>query len=196
MPGRYLLALDEGTSSCRSIVFDPDGGMKAVAQTEFTQHFPRPGLVEHDATEIWEKQLGTAREAIAKAGIDASEIAEGLEKFSAEELAPLVRRGNREYWQEQRPSMPDPLYDLLVEQLRRLQPDAPVLEDLGEPAPRPRSHIITQHISTFSMRSGEPRRATLALSSSLGRADVRCRLGRAGAAASTCSGAAVGAAGP
>ena len=75
MPGRYVLALDEGTSSCRSIVFDPDGGMKAVAQTEFTQHFPRPGLVEHDATEIWEKQLGTAREAIAKAGIDASEIA-------------------------------------------------------------------------------------------------------------------------
>ncbi len=75
MSGRYVLALDEGTSSCRSIVFDPDGGMKAVAQTEFTQHFPRPGLVEHDATEIWEKQLGTAREAIAKAGIDASEIA-------------------------------------------------------------------------------------------------------------------------
>jgi glycerol kinase len=75
MAGNYVLALDEGTSSCRSIVFDPDGGMKAVAQTEFTQHFPRPGLVEHDATEIWEKQLGTAREAIAKAGIDASEIA-------------------------------------------------------------------------------------------------------------------------
>lgn len=75
MAGNYVLALDEGTSSCRSIVFDPDGGMKAVAQTEFTQHFPRPGLVEHDANEIWEKQLGTAREAIAKAGIDASEIA-------------------------------------------------------------------------------------------------------------------------
>ena len=75
MPGRYVLALDEGTSSCRSIVFDSNGGMKGVAQTEFTQHFPRPGLVEHDANEIWEKQLGTAREAIAKAGIDASEIA-------------------------------------------------------------------------------------------------------------------------
>ena len=75
MPGRYVLALDEGTSSCRSIVFDSDGGMKGVAQTEFTQHFPRPGLVEHDANEIWEKQLGTAREAIAKAGIDASELA-------------------------------------------------------------------------------------------------------------------------
>lgn len=75
MAGNYVLALDEGTSSCRSIVFEPDGAMKAVAQTEFTQHFPRPGLVEHDANEIWEKQLGTAREAIAKAGIDASEIA-------------------------------------------------------------------------------------------------------------------------
>ena len=75
MAGNYVLALDEGTSSCRSIVFESDGGMKAIAQTEFTQHFPRPGLVEHDANEIWEKQLGTAREAIAKAGIDASEIA-------------------------------------------------------------------------------------------------------------------------
>ncbi len=75
MAGNYVLALDEGTSSCRSIVFDSDGGMKAVAQTEFTQHFPQPGLVEHDANEIWEKQIGTAREAIAKAGIDASEIA-------------------------------------------------------------------------------------------------------------------------
>lgn len=71
-------------------------------------------------------------------GLDATAIAEGLESFSAEQLSTLIRRGNREYWREQRPSMPDPLYDLLVEQLRSLQPDAPVLEDLGEPAPSPR----------------------------------------------------------
>ncbi len=75
MAKRYVLAFDEGTSSCRSIVFDSDGTMKGVDQTEFTQFFPRPGLVEHDATEIWEKQIGTARAAIKKAGITADEIA-------------------------------------------------------------------------------------------------------------------------
>ena len=65
----HILALDQGTSSSRSIVFNEAGEMLAIAQQEFTQHFPRPGWVEHDALEIWRSQLATAREALDKAGI-------------------------------------------------------------------------------------------------------------------------------
>ena len=63
----YLLALDQGTSSSRSIVFDEVGRIVAKAQCEFTQIFPQPGWVEHDAMEIWAAQLATAREALASA---------------------------------------------------------------------------------------------------------------------------------
>ncbi|MFC7407406.1 glycerol kinase GlpK [Hydrogenophaga atypica] len=70
----YLLALDQGTSSSRSIVFDADGRVVAVAQRELTQHFPQPGWVEHDPLEIWETQLATAREALQKARITARDI--------------------------------------------------------------------------------------------------------------------------
>lgn len=70
----YLLALDQGTSSSRSIVFDRMGTPVAMAQKELTQHYPQPGWVEHDAMEIWRIQLATAREAIAKAGLQAQDI--------------------------------------------------------------------------------------------------------------------------
>jgi glycerol kinase len=70
----YLLALDQGTSSSRSIVFDVDGRVVAVAQRELTQHFPQPGWVEHDPMEIWETQLATAREALHSAGLSARDI--------------------------------------------------------------------------------------------------------------------------
>ena len=70
----YLLALDQGTSSSRSIVFDAQGRMVAMAQQELTQHYPQPGWVEHDPLEIWRTQLATAREALAKAGIGASQV--------------------------------------------------------------------------------------------------------------------------
>jgi glycerol kinase len=72
---RYLLALDQGTSSSRSIVFDAGGRLVALAQREFRQIYPQPGWVEHDPKEIWETQLATACEVIAKAGIDAAQIA-------------------------------------------------------------------------------------------------------------------------
>ena len=71
----YILALDQGTSSSRSIVFDGDGRIRAMAQREFTQHFPQSGWVEHDAEEIWDSQLATAREALQKAGLTARDIA-------------------------------------------------------------------------------------------------------------------------
>ncbi len=70
----HILALDQGTSSSRSIVFDAQGRIVARAQREFTQHFPQPGHVEHDAEEIWTTQLATAQEAIAKAGLTATDI--------------------------------------------------------------------------------------------------------------------------
>jgi glycerol kinase len=68
----YLLALDQGTSSSRSIVFDADGRIVAMAQREFRQIYPQPGWVEHDPEEIWQTQLATAREALARAGITAA----------------------------------------------------------------------------------------------------------------------------
>jgi len=71
----YLLALDQGTTSSRAIVFDFSGKPVAMAQQEFTQHFPQPGWVEHDPLEIWQSQLQVAREAIQRAGIQASEVA-------------------------------------------------------------------------------------------------------------------------
>ncbi|HEX4342609.1 MAG TPA: FGGY family carbohydrate kinase, partial [Verrucomicrobiae bacterium] len=53
---KYILALDQGTTSSRAILFDRDGSIRATAQKEFRQIFPEPGLVEHDAVEIWETQ--------------------------------------------------------------------------------------------------------------------------------------------
>lgn len=71
----YLLALDQGTSSSRSIVFDSLGEIVAISQRELPQIFPQPGWVEHDALEIWRGQLATAREALTKAEITAQDIA-------------------------------------------------------------------------------------------------------------------------
>ncbi|MCB8748303.1 glycerol kinase GlpK [Rhodoferax sp. U2-2l] len=70
----YLLALDQGTSSCRSIVFDPSGQIAAIAQKELPQIYPQPGWVEHDALEIWQLQLATVREVLATAGIAAKQV--------------------------------------------------------------------------------------------------------------------------
>jgi len=70
----YLLALDQGTSSSRSVVFDEQGQIHALAQLELPQIYPQPGWVEHDPLEIWRTQLTTAREALMKAGITAREV--------------------------------------------------------------------------------------------------------------------------
>jgi glycerol kinase len=70
----YILALDQGTSSSRSIVFDETGHTVAMSQLELTQIYPQPGWVEHDALEIWRIQLATAREALAKAGVTAAQV--------------------------------------------------------------------------------------------------------------------------
>ena len=72
---KYIMALDAGTTSNRCILFNEKGEMCSVAQKEFTQYFPKPGWVEHDANEIWSSQLGVAVEAMAKLGIGADDIA-------------------------------------------------------------------------------------------------------------------------
>ena len=72
---KYIMALDQGTTSSRCIIFDHSGAMLASAQKEFAQHYPKPGWVEHDAAEIWETTLEVARGAMAKAGLSAADIA-------------------------------------------------------------------------------------------------------------------------
>jgi glycerol kinase len=72
---KHLLAIDQGTTSCRSILFDEAGAPVASAQREFRQHFPQPGWVEHDPEEIWEAQAATIAEVLAKAGLAAGDLA-------------------------------------------------------------------------------------------------------------------------
>ena len=71
----FVLALDEGTTSCRAVIFDELGQVRGMAQREFTQHFPQPGWVEHDANEIWSTQLAVAQQVLAQEKILASELA-------------------------------------------------------------------------------------------------------------------------
>jgi len=72
---KYVLALDQGTTSSRAIVFGHDGRPVATAQQEFSQHYPQPGHVEHDAEDIWSSQLATAKSALKRAGIGAADLA-------------------------------------------------------------------------------------------------------------------------
>jgi glycerol kinase len=75
MSRTHILALDQGTTSSRAIVFDASGVARGTAQREFTQGFPQPGWVEHDAQEIWRTQLDTARGALKAAGVAAADVA-------------------------------------------------------------------------------------------------------------------------
>src|SRR5215217_3177429 len=75
MAGDYVLAIDQGTTSSRAIVFNHDSATVGEAQREFTQHYPRPGWVEHDANEIWDVTLGVMREALEDAGVSPEDIA-------------------------------------------------------------------------------------------------------------------------
>ena len=71
----FILALDQGTTSSRAILFDQEGRVRATDQHEFKQYFPKPGWVEHDPLEIWESQLAAARGVLRNAGVHASDIA-------------------------------------------------------------------------------------------------------------------------
>ncbi|PTX95299.1 glycerol kinase [Spartobacteria bacterium LR76] len=106
---KYILSLDQGTTSSRAIVYDQNCKAVAVAQQEFTQHFPQPGWVEHDANEIWDSVVKTSREAIEKAGIKAKDIA-GLGITNQRETVVLWDRKTGEpvapaiVWQDRRTS--------------------------------------------------------------------------------------------
>ena len=75
MPRSYLLAMDQGTTSSRAIVFDLVGNSVALAQREFPQHYPQPGWVEHDAEDLWQTQRDCAAQALARAGLTAGDLA-------------------------------------------------------------------------------------------------------------------------
>ncbi len=72
---KYILAIDQGTTSCRAIVFDHSGTIRSVAQKEFTQYYPRDGWVEHDADEIWSTQAAVMSEAVTRAGLEGKDLA-------------------------------------------------------------------------------------------------------------------------
>ena len=115
----YLLALDQGTSSSRSIVFDAEGCVVSQAQLELPQIYPQPGWVEHDPQEIWRTQLTTAREALAKAGIQASQVrALGITNQRETTLVWNRRTGQ-------------PLHHAIVWQDRRAEPTCVALRERG-----------------------------------------------------------------
>ena len=105
--GTHFLALDQGTSSSRAIVFDGRGGVVASAQAEFRQIFAQPGWVEHDPREIWQSQLATAREALRRSGLVAGDIA-GIGIANQRETTVVWNRasgepiGNAIVWQDRR----------------------------------------------------------------------------------------------
>jgi glycerol kinase len=127
----HLLALDQGTSSSRSIVFAADGGVVAMAQREFRQIFPKPGWVEHDPREIWESQLATAREALANAGVAAGDIA-AIGITNQRETTLLWNRSTGE-----------PLANAIVWQDRRTAPACEALKQRGlEPLFREKTGLV------------------------------------------------------
>ena len=118
----YLLALDQGTSSSRSIVFDQHGRIVALAQKELPQIYPRPGWVEHDPMEIWRGQLATARQALDKANLKASDI--GALGLTNQRETTLV--WNRKTGQ--------PIHPAIVWQDRRTEPLCAQLREQGREA--------------------------------------------------------------
>ena len=71
---KYMLSIDQGTTSSRAILFDREMNIVRIAQQEFTQHFPRPGWVEHDPNELFDSQARVAVECLRRAGVDASDV--------------------------------------------------------------------------------------------------------------------------
>jgi glycerol kinase len=115
----FILALDQGTSSSRAIVFHGSGRIAALAQREFRQIFPQPGWVEHDAEEIWATQFGVAEEALAKAGLHAGDIA-AIGITNQRETTVLWQRANGK-----------PVHHAIVWQDRRTEPLCAQLREQG-----------------------------------------------------------------
>ena len=116
---KYIMALDAGTTSNRCILFNEKGEMVSVAQKEFTQYFPKPGWVEHDASEIWSTQLGVAVEAMQKVGVEAKDIA-GIGITNQRETAIVWDKNTGE-----------PVYHAIVWQCRRTSEYCDSLKEKG-----------------------------------------------------------------
>ena len=116
---KYIMALDAGTTSNRCILFDEKGEICSIAQKEFTQYFPKPGWVEHDANEIWSSQLGVAVEAMAKLGIGADDIAA---------IGITNQRETTIVWDK---NTGEPVYNSIVWQCRRTSEYCDTLKDKG-----------------------------------------------------------------
>ena len=115
----HLLALDQGTSSSRAILFDEQGRQRAMAQQSFAQHYPQPGWVEHDPMDLWHTQLSTAREVLARSGVSAQEVrAIGLTN----------QRETTLVWDR---ASGEPVYPAIVWQDRRTEPDCARWRELG-----------------------------------------------------------------
>ncbi len=127
--GKYVMALDAGTTSNRTILFNEQGEMCSIAQKEFTQIFPQPGWVEHDANEIWSTQLGVAVEAMSKIGISADEIAA---------IGITNQRETTIVWDK---STGEPVYNAIVWQCRRTSEYCDSLKEKGL-------------VDTFRMKTG------------------------------------------
>lgn len=116
---KYVMALDSGTTSNRCILFNEKGEMCSVAQKEFTQYFPKPGWVEHDADEIWSTQIGVAAEAMSKIGATSADIAA---------IGITNQRETTIVWDKQ---TGEPVYHAIVWQCRRTSEYCDTLKDKG-----------------------------------------------------------------
>ena len=139
---QHILALDQGTSSSRSIVFDAQGRIVAMAQREFRQIYPQPGWVEHDPEEIWQTQLATAQEALARAGLTAHDIA-GIGITNQRETTVLWNRRTGQ-----------PIHNAIVWQDRRGEPLCAQLRAHGlqEQVRRSTGLVIDSYFSATKIR--------------------------------------------
>ena len=117
---KYILSFDQGTTSSRAILVDQQGQIQGIAQKEFTQHFPHPGWVEHDAMEIWSTQIGVASEAISKKNLSSTDIAA---------IGITNQRETTVVWNKQTGL---PIYNAIVWQDRRTADFCDTLKKLGK----------------------------------------------------------------
>ncbi|MDT0357515.1 glycerol kinase GlpK [Herbaspirillum huttiense F1] len=138
----YLLALDQGTSSSRSIIFDQSGAIVATAQQEFPQIFPQPGWVEHDPMDLWQSQLQTAQKVLAQSGI------------KAEELTALGITNQRETTVVWERATGKPVYNAVVWQDRRAEVVCAALRDrgLGEAIQKKTGLVLDPYFSGTKLR--------------------------------------------
>jgi len=138
----YLLALDQGTSSSRSILFDANGSIVSMAQQEFRQIYPHPGWVEHDPLELWNSQWATARAALNKAGVKAQDVA-GIGITNQRETTIVWNRRTGE-----------PVYNAIVWQDRRAEPACSILRErgYGEQVQRTTGLVIDAYFSATKLQ--------------------------------------------